>query len=386
MARTVGSWVVAAAVASAAILAGNDALAQDAAARRPQFKIVDIGALPGADEQVFGGSNAVALNNRGEVVGMSHSPIGHRAVRFTENGGLLDLGDPPGGQGGASSINNYGVVVGTGDAAPFMWDQKAGMRAIPGFAGVPGHVTASDISDWGHVVGWIHHDNQARGYLLDPDGRLTMIGEVPGGDTYGGAYSVNNRGEVVGGGRGEGGGVRGFYWSPKTGTVVLPGLSPGGSSNTAAINNAGVVVGFANVSGENVAVPGSHAFSWTLDGGIRDLGTLPGGSHSTAAGVNDHGEVVGYGNGDGVADLVAVFWDRDGTAWNLDDVTGAADQGWHLHQAFGVNDHGDVVGIGFRDGVPRGFLLVSQNPEPGAAAVTAVALCAALLRRRRVRG
>src|SRR5688500_7871590 len=140
MSRIVQSWIVAAAVGSAALLSGNDAVAQDAA-RRPQFRIVDIGALPGADEQPFGGSNALGVNNRREVVGMSHSPVGHRAVRFTEDGGLLDLGDPPGGGGAAYSINHYGVVVGTGDAAPFIWDEKGGMRPIPGLAGVPGHIT-----------------------------------------------------------------------------------------------------------------------------------------------------------------------------------------------------------------------------------------------------
>src|SRR5688500_16841833 len=185
MSRIVESWVLGAALAATALLSGSDALAQEAAAPRPRFQIVDIGALPGADAQDFGGSVAGAVNNRGEVVGMSHSDRGHRAVRWTAADGLVDLGDPPGGGGQAYALNNSGVVVGTGTAGPFVWDEAGGMRPIPQLAGVPGNATAGDISDRGHVVGWVHHNNEARGYLLDPDGRLTFI-DPPGTRRYGG--------------------------------------------------------------------------------------------------------------------------------------------------------------------------------------------------------
>ena len=107
---------------------------------------------------------------------------------------------------------------------------------------------------------------------------------------------------------------------------------------------------------------------------------LPVGSLVAVGG--SHGEVVGFSNGDGVADLVGVYWDRDGNLWNLDEVTAAAEHGWHFQQAFDINDHGDIVGWGRHDGVPRGFLLVNQNPEPGTLGVIVLAAAVALLRRR----
>ena len=260
--------------------------AQDAAPR-PRFEIVDIGALPGAEEsEHFPGSIAGDVNNHGQVVGQSHAPGGQRPILWSRGTGLLDLGEPPGGSGGAYAINNRGEVVGAASSAS---------------------------------------------------------------------------------------GYSGFYWSRSTGMIEIPSLSPGGSRNPSDINNRGVVVGSANVNGQQQSMPGSHAFMWTPGGGIRDLGALPGGSDSTAAATNDHNEVAGYGNGDGVEDLVAIFWDRDGTPWNLDEVTNAASQGWHLQQAFGLNDHGDIVGWGYHDGVPRGFLLVSHTPEPGAVGLMLVA-------------
>jgi uncharacterized membrane protein len=368
MSRTITRWAVGAAFLGACALFTTAAAAQDAAEGAPRFRVVDLG--PGTPLRV---------NDHRQVVGISS---GLRPFLWTEEGGQRDLGNTPGGGGGgAYAINNRGVVVGTGDEAPFMWDEAGGMRRLAALDAVPGHKTANDVNERGQIVGWIHHDGEARAYRLDPDGALTILGDLPGGRTYAGSYMINDRGEIVGHGN-SADGRRGWFWSESTGMVEIPPFSPGGSTNFGAINNHGVVAGIANVNGQQQDLPGSFAFTWTLDGGLHRLAALPGASHSTAAGINDHGEIAGYGNGDGVADLVGVYWDRGGTPWNLDEVTGAAGQGWHFQQAFGINDHGDVIGWGVHDGAHRGFLLVHENPEPGALGM--IVVCAgALLGRRR---
>src|SRR5262245_58905894 len=67
------------------------------------------------------------------------------------------------------------------------------------------------------------------------------------------------------------------------------GTLGGDSSEAAALNNLGDVVGAAAT-----AAGARHAFL-RQNGRMFDLGTLPGGSSSYATAINDRGDVVGYG-------------------------------------------------------------------------------------------
>jgi probable HAF family extracellular repeat protein len=120
-----------------------------------------------------------------------------------------------------------------------------------------------------------------------------------------------------------------------------------------------VVGGATTEPGLEYGAPDTHAFIWK-DGQMIDLGTLDGGDFSTANGVNKNGEVVGF-SGDPNAEnpnnsMTACLWDEDGQIINLNDVVSDS-TGWCLVTALGINDNGQITGLGIYEGQYRGFLL-----------------------------
>ena len=113
------------------------------------------------------------------------------------------------------------------------------------------------------------------------------------------------------------------------------------------INNAGLVVGFADTDMPDPFNPGSfipHAFRWK-DGVLSDLGTLPGGHGSFAIWSNDRGQVVGLSdNGQIDPELGGpqgrgVLWESDGRIVNLGTLGGTQSL------AADINQPGQIVGV-----------------------------------------
>jgi hypothetical protein len=84
-----------------------------------------------------------------------------------------------------------------------------------------------------------------------------------------------------------------------------------------------------------------------------------------AADVNAHGQVVGFVRPAEPADeppaarLRATLWEADGTLVQLNDFVPPG-SGWILWHATGINDHGQIVGVGFSpdQGSQRAILLI----------------------------
>jgi probable HAF family extracellular repeat protein len=80
-------------------------------------------------------SGALAINNRGDVVGYSQGPSGMRAFLWTRSNGMKALGILSGGNSSrALAINDSGVIVGSstsslGDRA-FIWTEETGMTDL----------------------------------------------------------------------------------------------------------------------------------------------------------------------------------------------------------------------------------------------------------------
>ena len=180
------------------------------------------------------------------------------------------------------------------------------------------------------------------------------------GGNWSSAYGVNASGTVVGNGNVAGGAFRGFVWTAGTGMTEL-GTLGGSSSYVNAINNLGQIAGEASVASGY-----DHAFI-DSNGVMHDLGTL-GGGNSYAYDINDAGVAVGYSYLAGNA-VTHAFAAVNGQMIDLNSLL-AANSGWVLEAAYGINDQGDIVGTGSFDGVQQSFLLdppqfaVRAVPEP----------------------
>jgi probable HAF family extracellular repeat protein len=105
-----------------------------------------------------------------------------------------------------------------------------------------------------------------------------------------------------------------------------------------AINNNGVIVGFANAAGTAGGDFNERPFIWTHDAGVQDLGTLDGDTNGQALGINAKGQIVGLSRGDV---NTAVLW-QDGESFNLNDLAPTYDG--HLLYANDINAAGLITG------------------------------------------
>ncbi len=86
--------------------------------------------------------------------------------------------------------------------------------------------------------------------------------------------------------------------------------------------------------------------------------------------INDKGAVVGDSRTNQTsAEIFPFIWDGDSAPINLNDLIDPS-SGWELDSAWGINDSGQIVGNGWLNGVPTGFLL-TPTPEPTTLLLTA---------------
>jgi probable HAF family extracellular repeat protein len=160
------------------------------------------------------------------------------------------------------------------------------------------------------------------------------------------AYGVNDRQQVAGEYTG-----RAFVMTDDAVTDL--GVLPGHAASAArAINNQGQVVGL-STNAEGVA----RAFVWSL-AGMRDLGTLPRDAASEALAINVFGIIVGRSGAADWSASRATVW-HNGVAIDLN--ARVREPGWTLTRATGINDAGQIVGVGLHNGQTRAFLLTPQR-------------------------
>ena len=208
---------------------------------------------------------------------------------------------------------------------------------------------ALDLNERGQVVGWAETaDGQSHAFLWESSEKIDL-------GTFGGerssAHAVNETGQVVGWAELEDGTTRPFLWQEQTESdddaepqpqMMDLGTLGGAGGGAWGINDAGQVVGWAETE-----IGEQHAFVWQ-DGMMTDLGTL-GGPQSAASSVNEAGHVAGIAqDADGL--WHTVVW-RDGAVLDLGEAGGR----WVGAQA--INANGAVVGLGLTvKGQPSAFL------------------------------
>jgi probable HAF family extracellular repeat protein len=367
----------------AATIVGMSAVT--ATAQSPQYTIKDLGPISPA-----GGTRAQSINVHGDAAGNAGNAEGEGQAAFW-------LAEPavgmPGGVHGLAAQNAYGISddrhvtgnidTGTGGggwAHPFVWDPINGMTMIPTIGGDFGIGRAVNNRGW--VVGESDGpDDIFRRAFLWNGTETINLGAFEEGAFSSRAKDINEAGHVVGFSQYLGppedpdnGMLRSALWLLEPAYGLPAGLHDLDDisvetwqiSSAQGVNDLGHVVSW----GSNIINHHQYytAFwlwlpepAYGLPAGMNDLGG-PFGLESTAFvhDINNRGEVVFRANIDPeslLGDWRAVVW-RQGEWFDLIEAIPAEDQlEWWFGSATDINDAGQIVGWGWKNGEARGFLL-----------------------------
>jgi probable HAF family extracellular repeat protein len=285
-------------------LASQEQQQQEHSQEQHRYKLVDIGTFGGPASSVsfdngVNGAPDQVLNHRGTVVGSADTsipdpdpncqpgvPVGDCFLSHAfqwQNGVLTDLGTLPGGQNNsyANWISDNELIAG-----------------------------ASQNGVINPLFGGLEYDA-----VLWQNGQIIDLGTLGGNGST--AYSVNNRGQVVGVATNAipdpfsfaGTELRGFIW--ENGVMQDLGTLGGPQGWALFINERGQVAGFSLTNftaNPTTDFPTQDPFLWE-NGRMLDLGTL-GGTMGFPRGLNIQGQVIGVSNlaGDQMAD--PFLWDK----------------------------------------------------------------------------
>lgn len=331
------------------------------------------------------------INDNGLIVGQSSTAFGTFATTWDLMGNRSTLGNASGYDSSiAYGVNNNGQVVGssqldTGFQTATLWDVN-GVTDLGDDMRAAGISLAWDINDSGLVVGQgAINPGFSKGFVWDRTNGGTVAGSLYQG---GGNLGVNNDGVFVG--------HSFFFGDPDTAMISFPDgrggyvteeLGPNGFnlSIATAISNTGISVGFTNFGTDG----NWEAAIFTTDlmgppGPPMLLGTLDGLSISEANDVNDAGMVVGRGwDGEGLGRHDRAFAWVNGIMYDLNDSLEIGSEFAFLAEATGVNNNGDIVGLGvLHNGDIAGFVIEGFVPAPGAASILAMGALVTVRRRR----
>jgi probable HAF family extracellular repeat protein len=243
---------------------------------------------------------AVRVNEHGQVAWTAPTAAGaSRAFLWTEGVAqeLGALGDTGGSQ--VYGLNDLGRVVGSSNRRPFVWSDGA-MRELPSLGG--SLAWASAINNRGQVVGTSYAPmgpDGAPAYALLWDGdQMTQLGTFPE-DSYSDANSITDGGLVLAH-------SYPFSWYPPrpflwTAGVITRVATAFQYYSAADMNDIGVIVGEHRPS-----FGAQRAFVWHLGDVVVDLPSLQGG-RSGATAVNRTGSIVGWAT-TATSDQHAVLW------------------------------------------------------------------------------
>ena len=297
-------------------------------------KITDLKTLEGGYE-----SWANSVNGQGQAVGFASNGIfdanslqglvTQTRAFVWQNGVMKDLGTLGGTDAEALYINEQGQIVG----------QSYTVNSI-----LPPNAHCTDSPLTLHAFFW------EKGQMVD-------LGTLGGSCAF--AYSLNNRGEVVGQATLDGDQEdHPFIW--EQGKMKDLGALGGTYGFAAWLNDSGEVVGGATTKADQAIL----AFHWK-NGKMTNLGTLPGNACSVSDAINSSGQVVGGSGISGSAFFPActdsvehAFLAENGRIIDLNRfVPDSSDL--TLNEAMFINDRGEISGTGtLPGGDQHAFLLI----------------------------
>ncbi len=258
----------------------------------------------------------------------------------------------------ARSVNDFGQIAGeaevnlAGDLSAVLWNDIFSPAEPLPLLGAPGTFSAAfDINNNGQIVGEAENNFfqvQAVIWTVDPAGFVISVpfdlGNLPGVNESS-AFYINELGAVVGEAVDSAGVIHAVLWEPNNVggfNIIDLGFPEDFGSRALSINENNEVVGEVEV-----ALGEIHAAHWILQGTIltrTDLGIT--GFDSSANDIDDSNRVVGFANITGT-DLAAVWDTRSIDFSNFNLIL----DGLAFSQANSINSLGQVVGrfgsIGF---------------------------------------
>lgn len=363
------------------------ALSAAVPAQSQEYSFRSIGELPGGNVQGAANgvsdSGAVVIGTSGGVEmvdnGMGPFPVnGAFGFRWTAAGGMVSLGDLPGGiiDAYAYGVSADGsVVVGSATSAAggraTRWTQATGHVDLGKLPGGQSFSTALDVSDDGTVVvgqsGSAVGTQAFRWSVGDPF--PTGLGFL-GKGIISGANGVSGDGTVIVGYSQTGNGFdqEAFRWTQAGGMVGLGDFAGSDVHSVANDTNidGSVIVGFGRPAGFN-----QEAFRWTAAGGMVSLGQLPNGVRSEAKAVSDDGTIV-VGQAVTTTAENAFRWTEATGMTNLNDVLVAKNVDLGTLQLISANeisaDGKFIVGEALSATGTEAFISVYDDSKPAAEA------------------
>lgn len=250
------------------------------------YTITDLGTLPGNSV-----SKASALNDAGEVAGVSEAPTAAIATVFS-GGHATSISTLGSSVSLANAINNSGEIAGWNsynsnsnfDPQAFLYSNGT-MKNINSPSLFPSGTEAYGINNAGEVVGTGYLSSSSFHAFVYSGGKMKDIG--PPGSFQASAVAINNLGQIIGSYYlTAGGGGQFLYSNGKLTTLSVPPGSDGVSAF--AINDNGEIAG--TIYFTSGASP--HAASYT-NGVWTDLGAITGAVATNALAVNLSGQIVG---------------------------------------------------------------------------------------------
>lgn len=235
----------------------------------------------------FSLGEARASNSKGQVVGsvMTNDESSSRAFLYERGKWVL----PSAENSKALAINDVGDVAGQAivhgkvPSTPVLWSQGTALD----LGGCCGGI-ANALNNRGQVVGHLYDTGgRYRAFLWDQPHGIQFLGPA---DSFSSAIAINDQGYII---------LQEFdrglflYKNPNTSVqIVTPPKFP---AEVRAMNNKNVVVGaYGPFSDAN------HAFRWDEKNGFVDLNNLipanSGWKLEAATGINDQGQIVGVGD------------------------------------------------------------------------------------------
>ena len=307
-----------------------------------------------------GAGRAAALNDQGWVVGEQETADGRvQAFLWNPEDGVKLLGTLGGANSRAYSINRDGMVVGeamdsNGVTRAFVWKLEGGMREL-NLNGDTLFSAAYAVNDDGVIVGSLENQ-QGMHAVMWRDGQVTILPRLPGSGNIQ-PLDINRRGDVVGhiktgSDEFESFGSHAFYFTDAVNARNLSSfmlISPFSGSAAVAMNKQGDAAGY-TMNDASI-----RAFYYNRRVGITHLDDR-GATYSTAFGINDHGHVVGSYIASYEADESACLWVEEALI-DLNTINGRPGD-WWLVQATGINNQGLIIGNGLQGDRSRAFLLM----------------------------